>query len=207
MERFDLFFALHVGERLIPTPIICLRIFRVLRWLLSVDNAWQMQQRRRSQKFALIQALTISMLTLPARVKACLANQRFQENDPLWPDWRFLLVHQAIPKLPKITLERSIMRLLILSSGLSISALTLLIRKASAFAPRWRPSWLKLLMVSAMRQRSVSWGIIQRRCWYEDSTCATKYFGSYVKGGENIMFWRNGVGGVKFPEPKKKLVQ
>ena len=66
---------------------------------------------------------------------------------------------------------------------------------------------LKLLMVSAMRQRSVSWGIIQRRCWYEDSTWATKYFGSYVKGGENIMFWRNGVGGVKFPEPKKKLIQ
>ena len=48
---------------------------------------------------------TISMLMLPARVKACLANQRFQENDTLRPDWRLVLVHQAIPKLLKITLD------------------------------------------------------------------------------------------------------
>ena len=73
---------------------------------------------------------------------ACLANQRFQENDTLRPDWRLVLVHQAIPKLLKITFDGPIMRLLILSSGLSISAL---IRKASAFKPRWRPSCLKLL--------------------------------------------------------------
>ena len=48
---------------------------------------------------------TISMLMLPARVKACLANQRFQENDTLRTDWRLVLVHQAIPKLLKITLD------------------------------------------------------------------------------------------------------
>ena len=36
---------------------------------------------------------------------ACLANQRFQENDTLRPDWRLVLVHQAIPKLLKITLD------------------------------------------------------------------------------------------------------
>ena len=57
------------------------------------------------------------------------------------------MVHQATPKLPKITLERSIMRLLILSSVLST-------RKASAPTPRRRPSWLKLLMVTPMRQSS-----------------------------------------------------
>ena len=62
-------------------------------------------------------------------------------------DWRLVLVHQATPKLPKITLEGSIMRLLILSSVLSI-------RKASAPTPRWRPSWLKLVMVTTMRQSS-----------------------------------------------------
>ena len=45
------------------------------------------------------------MLMLPARVKACLANQRFQENDTLRTDWRLVLVHQAIPKLLKITLD------------------------------------------------------------------------------------------------------
>ena len=31
--------------------------------------------------------------------------------------WRLVLVHQATPKLPKITLEGSVMRLLILSSS------------------------------------------------------------------------------------------
>ena len=56
----------------------------------------------------------------------------------------------ATPKLPKITLEGSIMRLLILSSVLSI-------RKASAPTPRWRPSRLKLLMVTTMRQSSSFW--------------------------------------------------
>ena len=62
-------------------------------------------------------------------------------------DWRLVLVHQATPKLPKITLEGSIMRLLILSSVLSI-------KKASAPTPRWRPSWLKVVMVTTMRQSS-----------------------------------------------------
>ena len=65
----------------------------------------------------------------------------------LRPDQRLvLLAHQATLKLPKITLEGS-MRLLILSSVLSI-------RKASAPTPRWRPSWLKLVMVTTMRQSS-----------------------------------------------------
>ena len=44
---------------------------------------------------------------LPARVKTCSANQRFQENDTLRPDWRLVLVDQAIPKLLKITLDGS----------------------------------------------------------------------------------------------------
>ena len=37
----------------------------------------------------------------PARVEACLVNQRFQESDALWPDWRLALVHQAIPNYAK----------------------------------------------------------------------------------------------------------
>ena len=65
--------------------------------------------------------------------------------------------------------------------------ITALIRKASAPTPRWRPSWLKLILVTT-RQSSVSWCVIQRRCWYRGATWATKYFGSYVKGGEDIMF-------------------
>ena len=40
MERFDFFFGLHLGERLY-SHTDNLRLFKVLRWLLSVDNAWQ----------------------------------------------------------------------------------------------------------------------------------------------------------------------
>ena len=43
------------------------------------------------------------MLMLPASVKACSANQRFEENDTLRPDCRLVLVYQAILKLLKIT--------------------------------------------------------------------------------------------------------
>ena len=42
---------------------------------------------------------------------------------------------------------------------------------------------------------------------YRGATWATKYYGSYVKGGEDIMFCRNPVCGVKVPEPEKKLIQ
>ena len=40
---------------------------------------------------------------LLASVKACSANQRFEENDTLRPDCRLVLVYQAILKLLKIT--------------------------------------------------------------------------------------------------------
>ena len=143
------------------------------------------------------------MLILSARVKACLANQRFLENDALWPDCRLVLVHQAIPRLPKITLEGPTMKLFILSSGLSISAL---IRKASAPTHRWRPFFVKAANGSERlwRRVQVSWSIIQRRCWYRCATLATKYFGSYVKGVEDTMFWRNPVGGVKVSWTRKE---
>ena len=32
------------------------------------------------------------------KVKACLANQRFQESDPLRPDWRLVLVYPQTAK-------------------------------------------------------------------------------------------------------------
>ena len=146
------------------------------------------------------------MLILPTRVKACLAHQRFQENDALRPDWRLVLVPQAIPRLPKITLEGPIMRLFILSSGLSISVL---IRKASAPTHRWRPSLLKLLMVASNYDTDFKLLEASYRCWYRCATLATKYFGSYVKGVEDIMFWRNPFGGVKVSRTRKefKLIQ
>ena len=71
-------------------------------------------------------------------------------------------------KLPRINLEESVMRLLILSSVLLISAL---IRKASAPTPGWRPFWLKLLMVMTMRQSS---------CFLKHHTAKILIQGSYL---------------------------
>ena len=39
---------------------------------------------------------------------------------------------------------------------------------------------------------------------YRGATWETKYYGSYVKGGEDIMFWRNPVGGVKVSRARKE---
>ena len=209
MERSDLFFALHLGERLYShTDNLSKDIqgtLRVLRWLLSGDNAQQIQRSRHSQKFALIKASTISMLILSARVKACLVNQRFQENDALRPDWRLVLVHQAIPRLPKITLEGPIMSLFILSSGLSITAL---IMKASAPTLRWRPSWLKLLMVASdydaefkFLEASYSEDVDTDALPWQLSILEVMLKEQKIPCFDEIL-----LAVLKFPEPEKKLI-
>ena len=128
--------------------------------------------------------------------------------------------------------EGFITRLLILSSVLSISAL---IRKASTPTPRWRLSWLKLLMVTTMRQSSrflkhhkakmliacerqtfllakrpsaagETSAVRRLRCWYMGATWATKHFGRYVKWREDILFWRNPVGSVKVSRTRTKYL-
>ena len=121
-------------------------------------------------------------------MKACLSNQRFQESDCLRPDWRLVLVHQATPKLPKITLEGFIMRLLILSSVLSISAL---IRKASA--PGSYAQMETLLVTTANGDDYEAEFKSLEASYSEDvdtrgATWATKYILEVtVKGGE-LMF-------------------
>ena len=141
------------------------------------------------------------MLMFPARVKASLENQRFQDSDALRPDWRLVLVHQSTPKLPTITLEGSIMRLLILSSVLSI-------RKASDPTSRWRPPWLKLLMVTTMRQIS---SFLKHH-----HTAKMLIQGRYVGMPLSILevvkekiscFDEILLAVLKFPEPEKKLIQ
>ena len=118
-------------------------------------------------------------------------------------DWRLVMVHQATPKLPKITLEGYVMKLLILSSVLSI-------RKASAPTLRWRPSLLiKLVMVTTMRQSSlVSWSIIQRRCWYRGATWACNWVFwklCYRRTMAVSVFWRNPSAGVKVSGTRKEV--
>ena len=51
--------------------------------------------------------------TISRKREGLLGNQLFQQSDALRPDWRLVLVHQATPKLQKITLEGSIVRILI----------------------------------------------------------------------------------------------
>ena len=104
----------------------------------------RMSQTRRSQKCALIRASTIARLvgepTLPRKRRAP-ARLEVGVGAP-----------ELFPQTAKDHFKEGfITRLLILSSVLSISAL---IRKASAPTPRWRLSWLKLLMVTTVRQSS-----------------------------------------------------
>ena len=57
-------------------------------------------------------------------------------------NWRLVLVHQAIPKLRKITLDRPYYEAI----GLIVRAIYQCVnQEASAFKPRWRPSCLNLL--------------------------------------------------------------
>ena len=106
MEWFDFFSALHLGEHL-----YCLtdNLYKDLQGTKMAAVSGQRLANLTKETLTKIRidqsSWTISMLMLPARVKACLANQRFQENDTLRTDWRLVLVHQAIPKLLKITLD------------------------------------------------------------------------------------------------------
>ena len=98
----------------IPTPIIYLRLFRVAAvsgQRLANLTKEKLTKMRTDQSFDHFYA------TVARKSEG-------QVGEPTLPRKRrtpVRLVHQAIPKLPKITLEGSIVRLLILSSVLSIS--------------------------------------------------------------------------------------
>ena len=139
--------------------------------------------------------------TISRKREGLLGKPTLPRIDALRPDWRLVLVHQANPKLPKITLEGSIVRILILSSVLSI-------RKASVPTPRWRPSWLKLLMVTTMRQSS---------CFLKHHTEKMLIQGRYLGMQLSILevmlqekiacFDEILLALSKFPKPEEKLIQ
>ena len=97
------------------------------------------------------------------------------------------------------------MRLLILSSVLSISAL---IRKASAPMPRWRPFRLKLLMVMTMRQSScflthhATKMLIQGRYLGMQLSILEVMLKEKISCFDGILLAVS-----KSPEPEKKLIQ
>ena len=87
MEGFDFFSALHLREHLychtdnLSKDLQGTKMAAVSGQRLAVLTKGTLTKIRIDQL-----ASTISMLMLPARVKACLVNQRFQENDTLRPD-------------------------------------------------------------------------------------------------------------------------
>ena len=86
------------------------------------------------------------------------------------------------------------MRLFILLSGLSISSYaqmeTLFVKAPNGDHYEAEFSFLKRHTVKMLIQGRATW--------------ATKYFGSHVKGEEDIMFRRNLVGGVKVSRSRKE---
>ena len=103
MERFDFFFALHLGELLYSHTD---NLSKDLQGTKMAAVSGQHLTNATKEMFTKIhtdQSFDHFLLMLPARVKACLVTQCFQESDALRPDWRLVLVHQATPKLPKIT--------------------------------------------------------------------------------------------------------
>ena len=114
MERFDFFFGLHLGERLYS----------------HTDNLSKTLQGTKMAALSgqCLANLTKEMLTkmrndqnfghFYTNVSCKSEGQHFQESNVLQPDWRLVLVHQAIPKPPKITSEGFTMRLLIIVSAI-----------------------------------------------------------------------------------------
>ena len=150
MERFDFFFALHLREHLYS----------------HTDNLFK---DLHGTNMAAVSGERLAILTEETLTKIPTSDQNFDHfyanvarrsegllDEPMIPRKRStaarLEVGASAPSYPQIHILRgSIMRLFILSSGLSVSVL---IRKALAPTPRWRPSWLKLLMVTT-RQSSI----------------------------------------------------
>ena len=88
MERFHFFFGLHFGGQLhshtdnLSKDLQGAKVAAVNGQGLALANL----TKERITKMPVIRALTISMLIFPARAKACLVNERFQESDALRPD-------------------------------------------------------------------------------------------------------------------------
>ena len=133
-------------------------------------------------------------------------NHRFQESDAPRLDWRLVLVYQATSKLPKITLEGS-RRVYYEAIDLIVSAIYH--GKLQLLAtPRWRPSWLELLMMTTMRQSSsflkhhTAEMLIQGRYLGMQLSILKFLLKEKISCFDGILMAVS-----KFPEPEKKLTQ
>ena len=200
MEWLDFFSTLHLGEHLYcHTNNLCKDPHDTNMAAVSGEHLVNLTKETRTKIPTSDQSFDHFYANVAHRSEGLLDEQTLPRKRRTLARLEVGASAPSYPQIPK--LRGSIMRLFILLSGLSISAL---ISIALAPTPRWRLSWLKLLIVMTRQSSIVLWSTIQRRCWYRGTTWAAKYFGSYVKGGEDIMFWRNPVGVAKVSRTKKE---
>ena len=186
-DFIDFFFALHLGEPLysntnnLSKDLQSTKIAAVSRQCVANVTKETLSKIHSDQSFDHF------LLMLPARVKACLVNQCFRESDALRPDWRLVLVHQATvyPQTAKDHFRR-----------VFYEAIDLIVRAIDQGVNQESFSsytWMETFLFKAANgdddeaefkffEASYSEDVVQG-CYL-----ATKYFGSYVKGGEDIMF-------------------
>ena len=103
MERFDFFFALHLGDGLYSHTDNLSKDLQGTKMAAVSGQHLTNATKEMLSKIHTDQSFDHFLLMLPQEWRLALVNQHFQESDALWPDWRLVLVHQATPKLPKIT--------------------------------------------------------------------------------------------------------
>ena len=149
MERFDFFFGLHFGGQLhshtdnLSKDLQGTKVAAVSRQGLALANLTKetLTKMPSDQSFdhfyANISRKSEGLLGKPTLLRKRCTSARLEVGAGT----------PSYSQTAKDHFRRVYYVLLILSSVLSI-------RKASAPTPRWRPSWLKLLMVTTMRQSS-----------------------------------------------------
>ena len=127
----------------------------------------------------MIRASAISVLMFPARVKAFLVNQRFQESDALRPNWRY--PQTAKDRFRRVCYESIDLIVSAIDQGFNPESnsfyaqmKTFLIKAANGDDYEEQFKFLE-----TSHREDVDTGVLPMH--------ATQYFGSYVKG-EDIMF-------------------
>ena len=152
MERFDFFFAFHLGEHLYSHTDNLSKDFQGTKMAAVIGQRLPKLTKKTLTKFRTDESLDHFYADVACKSEGLL-------SEPTLPRKRCTLVRLEVgagapsyPQTAKDHFRGVYYEGIHLIVGLYITAL---IRKASAPTPRWRPSWLKLIMVTT-RQSSVS---------------------------------------------------
>ena len=109
MERIDLSFALHLGEHLYShTDNLSKDLQSTKMAAVSGRQRLANLTKETLTKIRTDQSFDHSHANVARKSEGLLGEPRFQENDALRPDWRLVLVHQAILKPLRIPVDGSI---------------------------------------------------------------------------------------------------